>query len=156
MAFFPRQVGGMYAAMSRADNESNWVTFSEHLDYWNASLSVQIPLRPWELIQVGNCGSPIETEAGWLLLTHAVGPMRTYCIGASLLDIEDPARVIGVLKEPLLTPMEDERNGYVPNVVYSCGSMKVGPNVVIPYGISDHAIGIAVADVNGLLERLTK
>ena len=156
MAFFPRQVGGMYAAMSRADNESNWVTFSEHLDYWNASLSVQIPLRPWELIQVGNCGSPIETEAGWLLLTHAVGPMRTYCIGASLLDIEDPARVIGVLKEPLLTPMEDERNGYVPNVVYSCGSMKVGPNVVIPYGISDHAIGIAVADVNGLLERLTE
>jgi predicted GH43/DUF377 family glycosyl hydrolase len=108
------------------------------------------------MIHVGNCGSPIETEAAWLLLTHAVGPMRTYCIGASLLDIEDPARVIGVLKEPLLTPMEDERNGYVPNVVYSCGSMKVGQNVVIPYGISDHAIGIAVADVNGLLERLTK
>ena len=156
MAFFPRQVGGMYAAMSRADNESNWVTFSEHLDYWNASLSVQIPLRPWELIQVGNCGSPIETEAGWLLLTHAVGPMRTYCIGASLLDIEDPARVIGVLKEPLLTPMEDERNGYVPNVVYSCGSLKVGSNIVIPYGISDHAIGLAIADLDGLLARLVE
>jgi predicted GH43/DUF377 family glycosyl hydrolase len=155
MAFFPRKVGGMYAAMSRADNESNWVTFSEHLDYWNSTLSVQIPLRPWELIQVGNCGSPIETEAGWLLLTHAVGPMRTYCIGASLLDINDPSRVIGVLEEPLLAPMEDERNGYVPNVVYSCGSLKVGSNIIIPYGISDHAIGIAIADLNGLLERLT-
>jgi predicted GH43/DUF377 family glycosyl hydrolase len=116
---------------------------------------VQIPLRPWELIQVGNCGSPIETEAGWLLMTHAVGPMRTYCIGASLLDLEDPTRVLGVLKEPLLTPMEDERNGYVPNVVYSCGSMLVGTQLVIPYGISDHSIGIAIADLNGLLERLT-
>ena len=156
MAFFPRKVGGMYAAMSRADNESNWVTFSEHLDYWNSTLSVQIPLRPWELIQVGNCGSPIETEAGWLLLTHAVGPMRTYCIGASLLDINDPSRVIGVLKEPLLTPMEDERNGYVPNVVYSCGSLKVGSNIVIPYGISDHAIGLAIADLDGLLTRLVE
>ncbi len=156
MAFFPRKVGGMYAAMSRADNESNWVTFSEHLDYWNTTLSVQIPLRPWELIQVGNCGSPIETEAGWLLLTHAVGPMRTYCIGASLLDLNDPARVIGILKEPLLAPMEDERNGYVPNVVYSCGSLKVGSNIVIPYGISDHAIGLAIADLDGLLSRLVE
>ena len=156
MAFFPRKVGGMYAAMSRADNESNWVTFSDHLDFWNAKLSVQIPLRPWELIQVGNCGSPIETEAGWLLLTHAVGPMRTYCIGASLLDLQDPARVIGVLKEPLLAPMEDERNGYVPNVVYSCGSLRAGSNIVIPYGISDHAIGIAIADLDGLLQRLVE
>ena len=156
MAFFPRKVGGMYAAMSRADNESNWVTFSDHLDYWNTTLSVQIPLRPWELIQVGNCGSPIETEAGWLLFTHAVGPMRTYCIGASLLDLNDPTRVIGTLKEPLLAPMEDERNGYVPNVVYSCGSLKVGRKIVIPYGISDHSIGLATADLDGLLSRLVE
>jgi hypothetical protein len=156
MAFFPRKIGGMYAAMSRADNESNWVTFSDHMDYWNSSMSVQIPLHPWELIQVGNSGSPIETEAGWLLMTHAVGPMRTYCISASLLDLDDPSRVIGVLGEPLLTPQNDERDGYVPNVVYSCGSMKANSRLVIPYGISDHAIGIATVDLNELLERLTQ
>jgi predicted GH43/DUF377 family glycosyl hydrolase len=156
MAIFPRKIGGMFAAMSRADNESNWVTFSDHLDYWNATMSVQIPLRPWELIQVGNSGSPIETEAGWLLMTHAVGPMRTYCISASLLDLEDPARVIGVLEEPLLTPRVDERDGYVPNVVYSCGSMLAGSQLVIPYGISDHAIGIGIAQLDLILERLVK
>ena len=156
MAFFPRKIGGMYAAMSRADNESNWVTFSDNLEYWNSSMSVQIPLHPWELIQVGNSGSPIETEAGWLLMTHAVGPMRTYCISASLLDLDDPSRVIGVLGEPLLTPQNDERDGYVPNVVYSCGSMKANNRLVIPYGISDHAIGIATVDLNELLERLTQ
>jgi predicted GH43/DUF377 family glycosyl hydrolase len=156
MAFFPRKIGGMYAAMSRADNESNWVTFSDHMDYWNSSMSVQIPLHPWELIQVGNSGSPIETEAGWLLMTHAVGPMRTYCISASLLDLDDPSRVIGVLGEPLLTPQNHERDGYVPNVVYSCGSMKANSRLVVPFGISDHAIGIATVDLNELLERLTQ
>jgi predicted GH43/DUF377 family glycosyl hydrolase len=126
------------------------------MDYWNSSMSVQIPFHPWELIQVGNSGSPIETEAGWLLMTHAVGPMRTYCISASLLDLDDPSRVIGVLGEPLLTPQNDERDGYVPNVVYSCGSMKANSRLVIPYGISDHAIGIATVDLNELLERLTQ
>lgn len=154
MALFPRRIGGMYAAMSRADHESNSVAFSDHLDFWNASMTVQIPRRPWELIQMGNAGSPIETEAGWLMITHAVGPMRTYCLSVALLDLEDPSRVIGVLEDPLISPQDDERDGYVPNVVYSCGSMLHGDSLVIPYGISDHSIGFAVANLPELLERL--
>ncbi len=155
MALFPRKIGGMYAAMSRADHESNSITFSDHLDYWSASMSVQVPSRPWEVIQMGNAGSPHETEAGWLLLTHAVGPMRTYCLSVALLDLDDPSRVIGVLDQPLMSPQDDERDGYVPNVVYSCGSMVHGQNLVIPYGISDHSIGFAVASIPELLTRLT-
>ena len=146
----------MYAAMSRADHETNSVSFSDHLDYWHASMTVQIPSRPWELIQMGNAGSPIETEAGWLLITHAVGPMRTYCLSVSLLDLDDPSRVIGVLDEPLISPQDDERDGYVPNVVYSCGAMLHGHHLVIPYGISDHSIGFAVAGVPELLSRLVE
>lgn len=156
MAIFPRKIGGMYVAMSRADHETNSVTFSDHLDYWNAVMTVQIPSRPWELIQMGNAGSPIETEAGWLLLTHAVGPMRTYCLGAALLDLDDPTKVLGVLEEPLLSPRDDERDGYVPNVVYSCGAMVHDDNLVIPYGISDQHIGIGVARVSELLTRLVE
>lgn len=156
MAIFPRKIGGMYVAMSRADHETNSVTFSDHLDYWNAVMTVQIPSRSWELIQMGNAGSPIETEAGWLLLTHAVGPMRTYCLGAVLLDLDDPTKVLGVLEEPLLSPRDDERDGYVPNVVYSCGAMVHDDNLVIPYGISDQHIGIGVARVSELLTRLTE
>ena len=155
LAMFPRRIGGMYAAMSRADHESNSVTFSDHLHHWSASMSVQIPRRPWEIIQMGNSGSPIETEAGWLLLTHAVGPMRTYCISASLLDLDDPSRVIGTLDEPILSPREDERDGYVPNVVYSCGSMVHGSDLVVPFGIADQSIGIAVVPLGELLGRLT-
>ena len=105
---------------------------------------------------MGNSGSPIETEAGWLLLTHAVGPMRTYCISAALLDLEDPARVIGTLDRPLLAPRLDERDGYVPNVVYTCGAMRHGNHLVIPFGIADESIGIAIADIEKLLEELTK
>lgn len=154
MAIFPRKIGGMYAAMSRADHESNSVSFSNHLDYWNASMSVQIPKRPWEVIQMGNAGSPIETEAGWLLLTHAVGPMRTYSLSACILDKEDPSRVIGALDAPLITPRSDERDGYVPNVVYSCGGLLHGNQLVIPYGISDYSIGFATASITDLLNRM--
>lgn len=154
LALFPRKIGGMYAAMSRADHESNSVTFSDHLEYWGTSLPVQSPSRSWDLIQMGNCGSPIETEAGWLLLTHAVGPMRTYCISAVLLDIDDPAHVIGELQGPLLAPRADERDGYVPNVLYSCGAMVVGDNLVLPFGIADHSIGIATMNMDQLLEQL--
>lgn len=156
MALFPRKIGGMYVAMSRADHETNSVAFSDHLDYWNASMTVQIPTRPWELIQMGNAGSPIETEAGWLLITHAVGPMRTYCLGAALLDLDDPARVIGCLEEPLLSPRDDERDGYVPNVVYSCGAMVHGDILVLPYGISDQHIGIGTARISEILTRLVE
>jgi len=156
MAFFPRKIGGMYAAMSRHDFESNSIAFSDRLEHWDASETIQIPTRAWELIQMGNSGSPIETEAGWLLLTHAVGPMRTYCISAALLDLEDPARVIGTLDRPLLAPRLDERDGYVPNVVYTCGAMRHGNHLVIPFGIADESIGIAIADIDKLLEELTK
>lgn len=155
MAFFPRKIGGMYVAMSRADHETNSIAFSDHLDYWSASMLMQVPARPWEIIQLGNSGSPIETEAGWLLMTHGVGPMRTYSLSVVLLDLDDPARVIGALDEPLLTPREDERDGYVPNVVYSCGSMIHGDHLVIPYGISDQNIGFGIASVSELLNRMT-
>jgi predicted GH43/DUF377 family glycosyl hydrolase len=155
MAFFPRKIGGVFAAMSRADHESNWISFSDRLDYWSALSAIQLPSRPWELIQLGNSGSPLETEAGWLVITHAVGPMRTYHLSAMLLDLNDPARVIGSLERPLLSPREDERDGYVPNVVYSCGSLIHAGRLVLPYGIADQSIGIATVEVDKLLEELT-
>ncbi|CAB4559267.1 unannotated protein [freshwater metagenome] len=155
MAFFPRKIGGVFAAMSRADHESNWISFSDRLDYWSALSAIQLPSRPWELIQLGNSGSPIETEAGWLVITHAVGPMRTYHLSAMLLDLNDPARVVGTLDRPLLSPREDERDGYVPNVVYSCGSLMHAGRLVLPYGIADQSIGIATVDMDNLLDELT-
>jgi predicted GH43/DUF377 family glycosyl hydrolase len=121
---------------------------------WDRAILVQQPEFTWEFVQVGNCGSPIETEAGWLVLTHGVGPMRRYCIGATLLDLEDPTKLIGRLDEPLLTPGPDERMGYVPNVVYSCGSLVHNGILVIPYGISDAATGFATVPLDDLLGRL--
>ena len=117
-------------------------------------MTVQTPEQPWEVIQLGNCGPPIETEAGWLVLTHGVGPMREYAIGATLLDLDDPTKLIGALAEPLLTPDENERDGYVPNVVYSCGALRHGDTLVLPYGCSDSAIRVAFIDLPRLLERL--
>lgn len=155
MAIFPRKIGGVYAALSRADHESNWISYSDRLDYWSALSAIQLPSRPWELIQLGNSGSPIETEAGWLVITHAVGPMRTYHLSAMLLDINDPTRVIGALNEPLLSPADDERDGYVPNVVYSCGSLLHEGMLVLPYGIADHSIGVALVRCDELLDKLT-
>jgi predicted GH43/DUF377 family glycosyl hydrolase len=155
LAIFPRKIDGSYVAMSRADFETNSIAFSHHLEYWEKSEVLQRPTRSWELIQLGNSGAPIETEAGWLVLTHAVGPMRTYTLGAMLLDLHDPMRIISVLDEPLLSPLQNERDGYVPNVVYSCGSMRAGNNLMIPFGIADQSIGIAVARIDDLLERLT-
>lgn len=155
MAIFPRKIGGVYAALSRADHESNWISYSDRLDYWSALSAIQLPSRPWELIQLGNSGSPIETEAGWLVITHAVGPMRTYHLSAMLLDLHDPTRVIGALNEPLLSPTDDERDGYVPNVVYSCGSLLHEGTLVLPYGIADHSIGVALVQCDELLEKLT-
>ena len=154
MAIFPRKIGGQYFAMSRSDHESNSIAVSEHLQHWNQSVPVLTPMRPWELIQMGNCGSPIETEAGWILLTHGVGPMRTYSISACLLDLNDPMRVIGALDEPLLAPHPRERDGYVPNVVYSCGAMAHDNHLVLPFGVSDQSIGFAVVDIEQLISRL--
>ncbi|MBD7919859.1 glycoside hydrolase family 130 protein [Cellulomonas sp. Sa3CUA2] len=154
LAIFPRQVGGRWFAMSRADRESNAVAASDDLVHWHEPVVVQRPEHGWEAIQLGNCGSPVETERGWLVLTHGVGPMRTYSIGALLLDLDDPTRVVGRLRSPLLTTLGDERSGYVPNVVYSCGAMLHGRTLVLPYGTSDSATRIALVDVDALLDAL--
>ncbi len=155
MAVFPRRINGAYVALSRWDRETNGIVSSPDPRVWGAPVSLQRPGEPWDLIQLGNCGSPIETAAGWLMLIHGVGPMRRYSIGAELLDLDDPTRVIGHLKAPLLVPLEDERDGYVPNVVYSCGAMLHGDVIVMPYGISDANIGMAAIPLDELLDRLS-
>ena len=143
MALFPRKIGGLYAMLGRQDAENIYVMFSDHLHFWYHMQLILEPAFPWEFVQLGNCGSPIETEAGWLVISHGVGPMRKYCIGAFLLDRDDPTKVIGRLPEPLIKPNANERDGYVPNVVYSCGSLVHGGQLVIPYGISDYATTFA-------------
>lgn len=155
IALFPRRIEGRYAALGRSDGESNWLMMSDHVRFWEDADQIQVPARPWELIQIGNAGTPIETEAGWLVITHGVGPMRQYALGAILLDIDDPGRVIGHLRDPLLVPDGDERDGYVPNVVYSCGSLIHGSDLVIAYGASDTSAGFATVSVDALLEALT-
>ena len=155
MALFPRRVHGRYVALSRWDRENTSVATSADGHGWDAPTTIHRPRQPWELIQIGNCGSPVETEDGWLVLTHGVGPMRTYAIGAVLLDRDDPSRVIGQLSDPLLTPTEAERDGYVPNVVYTCGALAHGDRLVVPYGCADSTIGVAVIDLPRLLARLT-
>lgn len=129
--------------------------FSENLQQWNEAEKLSEPLYSWELVQVGNGGSPIETEKGWLLITHGVGPVRKYCLGASLLDLKDPSKVIGKLKEPLLLPDEDERSGYVPNVVYTCGAFVHNNELIIPYAMSDYASSFAGVKLDVLLDKLT-
>ncbi|MDP1588928.1 MAG: glycoside hydrolase family 130 protein [Prosthecobacter sp.] len=154
MALFPRRVNGRYAMLSRQDDENFFIMFSDNLHHWS---NPQIILRPsamWESVKIGNCGSPIETEAGWLVITHGVGPMRKYCIGAVLLDLNDPTKVIGRLRDPLLSPEGNEREGYVPNVVYSCGSMLHGRELILPYAMSDKASSIASMSVDELLAAL--
>ncbi|MEJ7582851.1 MAG: glycoside hydrolase family 130 protein [Acidimicrobiales bacterium] len=155
MALFPRTIDGAYFALSRPDRENIHLLRSDNPRFWNApSVPLRGPKRPWELIQMGNCGSPLETSEGWLVLTHGVGPMRTYRLGALLLDIDDPARIIADLPVPLLEANETERDGYVPNVVYSCGGMIHGDRLVLPYGFSDQGTGIAVLSVPELLKEL--
>ena len=156
LALFPRRIHGRYAAMSRSDRETNSVAFADHLAVWRSASPCQQPAEAWEAVQLGNCGPPIETDAGWLVLTHGVGPMRTYSIGAILLDLDDPTRVLGRLRRPLLSPARDEQNGYVPNVVYSCGALVHADTLVIPYGIADGAIGIATAPLSQLLATMVQ
>jgi predicted GH43/DUF377 family glycosyl hydrolase len=129
--------------------------FSDNVHFWNDREILLKPAFPWELVQLGNCGSPIETEAGWLVLSHGVGPMRRYCIGAFLLDREDPSKVIGRLSEPLLEPDQNEREGYVPNVVYTCGAIVHSGQLLIPYGMADHATGFATVAVDDLLAAMS-
>ena len=156
MALFPRRIGGRFAALSRWDRESNAIGYSSDGHRWGEAITVQTPERPWQLIQLGNCGSPVETPEGWLVFTHGVGPMREYAIGAILLDLEEPERVVAALDEPLLVAEESEREGYVPNVVYSCGPMIHGNQIVLPYGCSDSSVRIATVDLGLLLERLIR
>jgi predicted GH43/DUF377 family glycosyl hydrolase len=155
MALFPRKVAGRYMALSRWDRENLAVATSEDLSEWGEATTLELGPRPWELVQVGNCGSPVETPQGWLVLTHGVGPMRAYGIGAILLDLDDPRHIIGSLPYPLLEANEDEREGYVPNVVYSCGALVHGDALVLPYGFSDTAVGFARVDIAELLGALT-
>ena len=155
MAIFPRKINGCYVMLSRQDNENIYLMFSDNVHFWNERTLLLKPAFPWELVQLGNCGSPIETDAGWLVLSHGVGPMRKYCIGAFLLDRDDPRKVIGRLREPLLKPNQNEREGYVPNVVYTCGAILHQDTLIVPYGLADHATGFAtvpLAEVLGGME----
>ena len=156
MAIFPRKIGGLYAMLSRQDNENIYIMFSDNVHFWNERKVLLKPRFPWELVQLGNCGSPIETDAGWLVLSHGVGPMREYCLGAFLLDREDPCKVIGRLPEPLLKPNESEREGYVPNVVYTCGALLLNGQLIIPYGLADHASGFATVPLAEVLAAMTQ
>ncbi len=155
MALFPRRVNGRYAMLSRQDGENIFLMYSDDLYFWQTKELIVKPTYPWEFVQLGNCGSPIETEAGWLVLSHGVGPMRKYAIGALLLDLHNPALVIGRMKEPLLSPDENEREGYVPNVVYSCGAQVYGDTLLIPYAMSDYASSFATVSMTELLAELT-
>lgn len=154
MALFPRKINGKYAMLSRQDNDNNFIMFSDDVRKWESKQLLTEPDFPWELFQIGNCGSPIETEKGWLCLSHGVGALRRYTIGAFLLDKDDPTKLIGRLKEPLLESIETEREGYVPNVVYTCGGVINGKDLVFPYAMSDYASSFASVDLNELLDKI--
>ncbi|MCF8357702.1 MAG: glycoside hydrolase family 130 protein [Prolixibacteraceae bacterium] len=156
MALFPRKVNGKFAMLCRLDGFNNYIAFSDNINVWREAKLLMKPKYPWEFIQIGNCGSPIETTEGWLVITHGVGSMREYSLGAALLDLNDPTKVIGRLKTPLLMPNAEEREGYVPNVVYSCGSMIHNKDLIIPYAMSDLASTYATVDLKELLTELKK
>lgn len=155
MALFPRKIHGHYAMLGRQDGEHLFLMYSDNLYFWHTKELIVKPTNPWEYVQIGNCGSPIETEKGWLVLTHGVGAMRKYCIGAMLLDLDDPSKIIARLHEPLITPNEVEREGYVPNVVYTCGAIVHENHLVIPYAMSDYATTFATVEMAELLAAMT-
>jgi predicted GH43/DUF377 family glycosyl hydrolase len=154
MALFPRKIDGRYAMIGRQDNENLYLLYSDDLYVWNGGQLILKPKFPWEIVQIGNCGSPIELDEGWLLLTHGVGPMRKYSIGAVLLDKNDPTKVLGRSREPLLRPEPSEREGYVPNVVYTCGAMRYGDRIILPYAVSDTFSNFATIEISTLLRAL--
>jgi predicted GH43/DUF377 family glycosyl hydrolase len=154
LALFPIKINGKFAMLSRIDGVNNYIMFSDRVTQWNHPMILQEPRYTWEFTQIGNCGSPLWTEEGWLVITHGVGAMRRYCIGASLFDLDDPSKEIGRLKEPLLSPLEDEREGYVPNVVYSCGSIIHNNSLILPYAVSDYSSTYGVVDLIELLQAL--
>jgi predicted GH43/DUF377 family glycosyl hydrolase len=155
MALFPRKIDGRYAMIGRQDNENLYLIYSDDLHTWDGGRSILQPEYPWEFVQIGNCGSPVELDDCWLLLTHGVGPVRKYAIGAVLLDKKDPSRVLGRSREPLVRPEPTEREGYVPNVVYTCGAMRHGDQIVLPYAVSDTFSNFATIDIKALMKTVT-
>ncbi|MBI4669761.1 MAG: glycoside hydrolase family 130 protein [Elusimicrobia bacterium] len=151
MALFPRKINGRYAMLSRQDGENIFLMYSDNVHFWHEAGLLVSPAYPWEFVKMGNCGSPIETRAGWLILSHGVGPMRKYCLGAFLLDRDDPSVVIGRLNEPLMRPEGIEREGYVPNVLYTCGALLHGDQLVLPYGMSDRVTGFAIIPIDEII-----
>jgi predicted GH43/DUF377 family glycosyl hydrolase len=154
MALFPRKIDGHYVMCARIDGEHLYIMYSDYVHFWETAERIDFPRSPWEMYQLGNCGSPIETPEGWLLLTHGVGPVRTYSIGAILLDLENPRKVIGRLRQPLIMSSGDEREGYVPNVVYTCGAMINNGELIIPYAVADTSVRMAAVDIQHLVTRL--
>ena len=156
MGLFPRKIDGRYAMIGRQDNENLYLIYSDDLYTWDGGSSFLQPAYPWEFVQIGNCGSPIELDEGWLLLTHGVGPVRKYSIGAVLLDKKDPSKVLARSREPLVRPEPTEREGYVPNVVYTCGAMRHGDRIILPYAVSDTFSNFATIKIAALLEALAR
>jgi predicted GH43/DUF377 family glycosyl hydrolase len=155
MALFPKKIDGRYAMIARQDNENLYLIYSDDLYAWDdGGQAILKPEFPWEFVQIGNCGSPIELDEGWLLLTHGVGPVRKYSIGAALLDKNDPSKVLGRLREPLLRPDPSEREGYVPNVVYTCGAMRHHDKIIFPYAVSDTFCNFATIDIASLMKAM--
>jgi predicted GH43/DUF377 family glycosyl hydrolase len=152
MALFPRRIGGRYAMLGRQDNENIWLMFSDELHRWDEAVKIVAPRHPWEFVQMGNCGSPIEIDEGWLVITHGVGMIRNYTISACLLDKADPAKVLGRTRLPLIRPSTETRDGYVPNVVYSCGALVNGRRLLLPYGVADTMTEIALTTVDQILD----
>jgi predicted GH43/DUF377 family glycosyl hydrolase len=154
MALFPRKINGKFAMLSRQDNDSLFLMYSDNIHFWHKATRIIRPKYDWEFMQIGNCGSPIETESGWLVLTHGVGPFRQYSIGAVLLDLNDPSKIIGRLAEPMLVPTSNFRDGYVPNVVYTCGGIIHQNKLILPYALADLKTTVAIVDLALLLEKL--
>lgn len=151
MALFPRKIDGHFAMLSRQDGENIYLMYSDNVHFWNEAKPVLSPAYPWEFVKMGNCGSPIETPEGWLVLSHGVGPIRRYCLGAFLLDRDDPSKVLGRMREPLMYPEGIEREGYVPNVLYTCGAILRGQQLILPYGMSDRITGFAVIPIRDIM-----
>jgi predicted GH43/DUF377 family glycosyl hydrolase len=154
MALFPRKIGGRYAMIARQDNENLYLIYSDDLYTWDGGQAILKPEFPWEFVQIGNCGSPIELDEGWLLLTHGVGPVRKYSIGAALLDKNDPSKVLARSREPLLRPEPSEREGYVPNVVYTCGAIRHNDHIILPYAVSDTFSNFATIKISALMQAM--
>lgn len=154
MALFPRKIDGAYMMIGRQDGKNLFLLKSDQLAEWSGGVKIMEPFYPWEFIQIGNCGAPIELDEGWLLLTHGVGPMRKYSIGAALLDKKNPANVLARTSRPLLTAIEHEREGYVPNVVYTCGALRLGSKLFLPYGLADSSVTFAFADLADILSAM--